>query len=80
MSTILITVNPMMTQGTGAPRAVHVRFPMGNPVGEPNKPNQQKRIVRSALEVLGQIGEPGAIVHLPYRWRRMRVREDDRTT
>jgi hypothetical protein len=77
MSTILVTLKPEVTQGTGSPRSVRVRFPMGNPVGEPHKPDQQRRILRSVLEVLQQVEEPGLIVELPYRWRRMKVEERD---
>jgi hypothetical protein len=67
------TVNPVVTQGTGCPRAVRVRFPMGNPMGEPHKPDQQRRILRSVLELMAQLEEPGPVVELPYRWRRMKV-------
>ena len=70
---MIITVRPDVTQMTGCPRAVHVRFPMGNPVGEPHKPAQQRRILLSALEVLEQLRQPGPIVELPYRWRRMQL-------
>jgi hypothetical protein len=75
MSTIQVTLKPDVTHGTGSPRSVRVRFPMGNPVGEPHKPNQQRRILRSVLEVLPQVRVPGLIVELPYRWRRMKVEE-----
>jgi D-proline reductase (dithiol) PrdB len=50
---------------------LHIRFPMGNPIGEPGKPRQQRRILLSALEVLTQLRVPGHLVELPYRWRRM---------
>lgn len=73
MSTVTISLKPEVTQGTGCPRAVRVRFPMGNPVGEPHKPDQQRRILRSVLEVMEQVREPGLLVELPYRWRRMKV-------
>jgi D-proline reductase (dithiol) PrdB len=71
--TLLISLRPDVTQGTGAPRAMHIRFPMGNPVGEPGKTAQQRRILLSALEVIPQLREPGLLVELPYRWRRMSV-------
>jgi hypothetical protein len=75
MSTVEVTLKPDVTHGTGTARSVRVRFPMGNPVGEPHKPNQQRRILRSVLEVMQQVQEPGLIVELPYRWRRMKVEE-----
>jgi hypothetical protein len=69
----VITTWPIVTEGTGAPRALHVHFPMGNAVGEPGKPVQQRRILLSALEVMEQIAQPGTLVELPYRWRRMKL-------
>ena len=71
LATLIISLRPDVTQGTGAPRAMHIRFPMGNPVGEPGRPRQQRRILLSALEVLAQLRSPGLLVELPYRWRRM---------
>lgn len=73
MSTIVISVRPDVTQGTGPPRAVHVRFPMGNPVGEAEKPDQQRRILQSVLEILPQVPRGELMYPLPYRWRRMKV-------
>ena len=71
MSTIMMVLKPDVAQGTGAPRAMRIRFPMGNPMGEPGKPAQQRRILLSALEVMAQLREPGLMVEMPYRWRRM---------
>lgn len=71
ISTILTSLRPDVTQGIGAPRAVYLRFPMGNPFGEPRKPAQQRRLLLSVLEIVPQLREPGLLVELPYRWRRM---------
>jgi hypothetical protein len=71
LSTLVLSLRPDVSQGTGAPRMLHIRFPMGNPIGEPGKPRQQRRILLSALEVLTQLRVPGHLVELPYRWRRM---------
>ena len=71
ISTMLISTNPVVVHGTGAPRAMHIRFPQGNSVGEPNKPEEQRRILLSALEIAPQLVEPGSSVNMPYRWRRM---------
>src|SRR6266702_614128 len=51
--------------------ACYVRFPTDNPIGEPNKPEQQRMILTAVLEQLIEIKEPGTIVELPFRWRRM---------
>jgi D-proline reductase (dithiol) PrdB len=51
------------------PRAVHVRFPLGNPLGEPGRPDQHRRILEDMFRLLETADEP-QIVELPYRWRR----------
>ena len=68
---ISITVRPEITAHANVSRACYVRFPTGNPVGEPNKPEQQRLILSAVLEQLVEIKEPGTIVELPFRWRRM---------
>lgn len=76
ISTIGITVRPEVTVNMCVPRAVYVRFPTGNPVGEPHKPNQQRRILRGVLAALEAIQEPGTVLELPFRWRRMGDEDD----
>jgi hypothetical protein len=68
---ISITVRPEITAHANVSSACYVRFPTGNPVGEPNKPDQQRLILSAVLEQLVEIKEPGTIVELPFRWRRM---------
>ena len=69
--TISVTVRPEITAHANISRACYLRFPTGNPVGEPNQPDQQRRILTAVLEQLTAIQVPGTIVELPYRWRRM---------
>lgn len=69
--TISTTVRPEITRHSRVARAVYVRFPIGNPFGEANRPNQQRTILRSVLEQVEAIRQPGTIAELPYRWRRM---------
>ena len=71
ISSVSISVRPEVTINMRVPRAVYVRFPTGNPVGEPGKPNQQRTILRGALAALAAIQEPGTLLEMPYRWRRM---------
>jgi D-proline reductase (dithiol) PrdB len=52
------------------PRVVHVRFPFGRPLGEPHNADQQRVILEDALDTLARATTPGAVVDLPYRWRR----------
>lgn len=71
--TISITVRPEITAYANVSRACYLRFPTGNPVGEPHKPDQQRAILAAVLDQLVgtlAIQQPGSIVELPYRWRR----------
>lgn len=56
------------------PRAVFVRWPFGHALGEPFNRVQQRTIIHAALAALYH-GEPGALIELPYRWRRERYVE-----
>ena len=71
MSTISLSVRPEVTLNVRVPRAVYVRFPTGNPVGEPHKASQQRTILRGVLAALEAIQQPGTVLEMPYRWKRM---------
>jgi hypothetical protein len=71
IATISISVRPEVTINMLVPRAVYVRFPTGNPVGEPRKPYQQRVILEGVLRALEAITEPGTLLEMPYRWKRM---------
>lgn len=76
MSTISMSVQPHITATVGAPRAVTLRYPAGNQVGEAGKPIQQRAILIWALQAAADMESPGAILELPYRWRRFPVPEE----
>lgn len=69
ISTVSVTMRPEISFAMKVPRAVHVRFPLGNPLGEPHRPDQQSRILEDMFRLLETATEP-QIVELPYRWRR----------
>lgn len=69
MSTVTVSMRPDISFAMKVPRAVHVRFPLGNPLGEPDRPDQQRRILEDMFTLLETATEP-QIVELPYRWRR----------
>jgi hypothetical protein len=71
-----MTVQPHITSNIGLPRAVYLRYPAGNQVGEPGKPIQQRTILTDALEAVNYIKSPGTVVELPYRWRRFPIQEE----
>jgi D-proline reductase (dithiol) PrdB len=52
------------------PRSVFLRWPFGHPLGEPFNQMQQRTVVLDCLEHLYAIRTPGAIIDLPYVWRR----------
>lgn len=60
--TISVTLIPELTRKVRVPRAVHVRFPLGHPLGFPGQAFLQKRILSVMLEQAGAIREPGTIV------------------
>ena len=69
MSTVSVSLRPDISLAMKVPRAVHVRFPLGNPMGEPGRPDQQHKILEALFELLETAEEP-QLVELPYRWRR----------
>ena len=52
------------------PRTAYVRFPFGQPLGEPDNADQQRVVVEDALHLLVNATEKGVLQELPYRWRR----------
>jgi hypothetical protein len=76
VATISMSVQPHITASIGVPRAIALRFPAGNQVGEAGKPLQQHAILTAALEAIAAIEAPGTIVELPYRWRRFPIQEE----
>lgn len=73
IATVSVTLWPEITAHMRISRAAYVRFPAGNPLGEPNRPEQQRRMLSDLLELLETAPGPETIVELPWRWRRMDV-------
>ena len=76
VSTVSMSVQPHITGSIGAPRAVYIRYPAGNQLGEAGKPKQQRAIITAVLEAAGQIDTPGTVLEAPYRWRRFEIAEE----
>ena len=70
MTTACLVLVREVAERVRPPRALFVRWPFGNPCGEPGNARQQRRVVLDLLEAARGLTEPGAIVDLPYRWRR----------
>ncbi len=66
--TVGISVCPDITYQLQVPRAVAIRFPMGNPFGASMDASMQSRVLRDSLSLLHTVKTPGEIVYLPYDW------------
>ena len=71
-----MSVQPHITAAVGAPRAINIKFPAGNQVGESGKPIQQRKLLTEALESIFKITSPRTILQSPYRWRRFPISEE----
>jgi hypothetical protein len=68
-----LTAHPHITKMVGAPRAIYMRFPQGNLVGQADNPEQQRTILRTALDATKSMEQPGTILEYPERWRGSRL-------
>ena len=66
--TIIISALPDISIRCGAPRGVAPIVPIGANAGAPNHPNQQRDILRAALNNLINIVNPGQNVPLPIEY------------
>ena len=66
--TVGVSVCPDITERLQVPRAVALRFPLGNPFGASLDAAMQLRILRDALSLIDTAKKPGEVVHLPYDW------------
>jgi D-proline reductase (dithiol) PrdB len=68
--TVIAMMYRQVADALRPPRVAYVRFPFGQPLGEPGNVDQQRVIVEDALRLLVSAPAPGTIEALPYRWRR----------
>ena len=61
-STVVINMMPVWGERFGTPRTLGVEFPFGHPVGLPNDPDLQRRVVRAALDLLEHAEPPPPVV------------------
>jgi len=69
ISTVSLTAHPHITKMVGAPRAIYMRFPQGNLLGQALNPEQQRKILQAALETVASLEKVGTILEYPDRWR-----------
>jgi D-proline reductase (dithiol) PrdB len=66
--TTAVSVCPDISEQLRVPRAVGLRFPLGNPFGAALDNATQSRILRDCLALLESATLPGIVVRLPYEW------------
>ncbi|NWG13037.1 MAG: hypothetical protein HXY20_05820 [Acidobacteria bacterium] len=66
--TVSVSVCRDITERLHVPRAVTLRFPLGNPFGAAMDTPMHSRILKDALNLLETVQAPGEIVDLPYEW------------
>ncbi len=66
--TVAVSVCRDITYHMQAPRAVALRFPLGNPFGSSMDTPMQTRVLRDALALIDAVKTPGELVSLPYDW------------
>ncbi len=73
ISTVSLFLQEEMAKQIPAPRMVHVRWPLGNPYGEPNSPRLQAMMLRRLLEVAGDANRFGYLDRPDWPWKRTEV-------
>jgi hypothetical protein len=58
LTTVSISLLREITEQIRPPRALFVPFPLGHPLGEPNNPELQTRIMRAAFALLPRTDVP----------------------
>lgn len=73
ISTVTYTNARDIAANAGNPRQVFLNYPLGNPAGRPNDPENQRSVLQAGLKLLEDAETPGTIVDLPYTWSDNRV-------
>jgi D-proline reductase (dithiol) PrdB len=66
--TVCVVMNRDITENVKTPRALHVRFPYGAPLGPAADRETQRAVIHNALDVLVSATTPGAIVESHIEW------------
>ena len=73
ISTVTYTNARDIAASAGNPRQIFLNYPLGNPAGRPNDPENQRSVLREGLKLLENAERPGIIVDLPYSWSDSRL-------
>jgi D-proline reductase (dithiol) PrdB len=66
--TVCVVMNRDIAENVGIPRALHVRFPYGAPLGPAGRVETQQAVIREALALLDTATEPAVIVESAVEW------------
>ena len=68
ISTVTYTNARDIAASAGNPRQIFLNYPLGNPAGRPQDPENQRNVLRAGLKLLEEAERSGIIVDLPYTW------------
>ena len=68
ISTVTYTNARDIAASAGNPRQIFLNYPLGNPAGRPQDPENQRSVLREGLKLLENADRPGIIVDPPYSW------------
>ena len=68
IATICVVMNRDIIEAVKAPRALHVHFPYGAPLGPAGERDTQRAVIRNALDVLVNATTPGDVVESTVEW------------
>ena len=57
-----------ITRAAWPPRSVYLDYPLGHTSGKPHEPELNLQILRDTFAAFENLGVPGSMAHLPYRW------------
>jgi hypothetical protein len=65
---VCVVMNRDIAENVGIPRALHVRFPYGAPLGPAGRSETQAAVIREALDLLTSAAAPGTVVESSVEW------------
>ena len=71
--TVSVFLQDEMVQAVPAPRMLHVKWPFGNPYGEPNNPELSAMVLRRLLTLASDADSFGYLDRPDWPWRRTEV-------
>jgi D-proline reductase (dithiol) PrdB len=66
--TVSVVMNRDIAENVGIPRALHVHFPYGAPLGPAAHPDTQMAVIREALGLFSTATNPGGIAESSVEW------------